>query len=270
MNYFQLFVVLLAGAALVSAAAFPRIDANGGCEFGLADSLRVEQMVQEGDDPAALAEMINGCRSLTYNVHLEVILRQMIFRRRHAIFAFLFPLIDFEARVNRNDFLSGILVMALCSNSIQIADFVMSQGDIQPELVEGRPTWRNSGQDAWKLPELLDFFTRHPEYAAVLSPTYAEMLVVRNAESARILVELARHCDNLSGQHNFDAARWLGELLTQNPFIAQDDLARVAYHLIQEGAPFDDNTRSWLARYPEALQLIDEWDELEVKYPGCQ
>lgn len=168
MNYFQLLVVLLAGAALVSAAAFPRIDANGGYEFGLADSLRVEQMVQEGDDPAALAEMINGCRSLTYNVHLEVILRQMIFRRRHAIFAFLFPLIDFEARVNRNDFLSGILVMALCSNSIQIADFVMSQGDIQPDLVEGRPTWRNSGQDAWNERNMR--FSRNPTHLTLGGP----------------------------------------------------------------------------------------------------
>jgi hypothetical protein len=68
-------------------------------------------------------------------------------------------------------------------------------------------------------------------------------------------------------QLNFDVARFLEDLLTSNPFIPEADLARVAYYLVQEGAPLNEDTRGLLARHPEAHRLLDEWTVEVVKEP---
>lgn len=264
MNYFKLIVPFLASASLVSAAANPRADANGTCVFTLGDLLRLQDIVEGGDDPAPLAKMVEGCASLRYNSILELWVFDMIRLDRPALFQFVFPLVDFAGDPMRNDHLYECLQVAMRTNSIAIADYLLGRG-LGIEHYAERGLWF----DAATSRELLKLLKSHPEQAAGLSPTRRDMGAVKNVEHARVLVEAAKFCDAVTGRDNFDATGWLEELVVLGYAMKERDLAEVAHYLIQaEGARLSRADRDRLARRPGVLQWLQEWSEVEVKDPG--
>lgn len=270
MNYFKLILALLAGASFVSAAANPRADANGVCELNAADDQRLEQIVQEDENPAELAEMINGCMALVYNAALETGLYEMVRLRRLALFRYVFPLVDFGNRGRRggqrNTGLYELLQYAVRHNSVGIADYLLGRG-LQISHMVGGGLW----QRAENLEVIGPLLAIHPEQAEHLSPTQLDMAAVENEAHARVLVAATRLCDGLRGQHTFNANEWLRELAFSGVFMEDHDLAAVATYLIREaGAEMNEEIRGYyVERRPAALRLIDEWLEWEeeVKTP---
>lgn len=267
MNYFKrLIATLFVASSLVYAAANPRVDVDGDCHFDEADSQRLVQIVIEGDNAAPLAEMLEGCQVLVFAHHLQAGLEDMIRLRRHVIFQYLIPILDFRvAGFTRGQIMGGILGLALGCNSIEIVDFLMDHGARVQN--DGRPIWLSAGRGVWNLEDLKGLISRHPRYAAALTPTGVDMSQVSNAEDARILVELTRHCDSLTGQETFDATTFLIALLSSDNFIPHEELARMALMLFQEGAQLNDAARERFELHPEAYQLFNEWIAEDIKEP---
>jgi hypothetical protein len=265
MNYFKLIVALLASASFVSAAANPRADADGVCELNLAD---VVQIIENGDNLAQVAEVINGCRNLVYNAVLKTCLFEMIRLREHALFHFVFPFVDFGNRGrrgnDRNTSLYELLQYAVSQNNIEIIDYLLGRGLLISHM-GGGGLW----QTAENLEVLRPLLTRHPEQAEYLSPTQMDMATVQNVDHARALVAATHLCDDLRGQHTFDANEWLAELAVSGIFIEDHELVPIARYLIQEeGAQLNEWIRGiFVDRRPEALRLIEEGEE-PIKDPG--
>lgn len=268
MCYFKHIIgVLLVGASLVCATANPRGDADGFCTFNETDGQRLVQIVEEGDNPAPLAEMLEGCQRLVFGRHLQPGLQFMIRLHRHAIFRYLLPLI--ECRVpgfTRSQFLGGILGMALGCNSIEIADYLLDQG-ARVQSGGGRTVWLAAAQGVWNLDDLKGLISRHPEYAVALTPTGADIARAGDEDDVRVLVGLSRHCDALSGQATFDATFFMVALLSSDAFIQDEELARMALRLYHEGAELNQTAREWFELHPEAYQLFSEWATEDVKEP---
>jgi hypothetical protein len=88
-----------------------------------------------------------------------------------------------------------------------------------------------------------------------------------NVEDVRILVELTRHCDALSGQETFDPTNFLLALLSSDALIQAEELARMALLLFQEGAQLNETARERFELHPEAYQLFNELIREEIKEP---
>lgn len=258
MNYFKLAVALLAGASVASAAAGLRTDSNGDCDFYEAEELRLHQIIQAGDNPAALAAMIKGCRKVFFNAYLESGLTEMIRQHRQALFRFIVPHVEFEAWPHtRNELLQGFLMQALRSNNFDAADYLAGlEIQVQPR-VEGGSAWGACEAGNYNVQGLKDFFTKHRGVAEALSPTHGDMQFVASEADVRALVKVAQHCDNLNGQRSFNPTRFLVHLLKTNRSMGNAELARAVFRLIQYGAPYEDaDVQYWLQRRPEIFRLV--------------
>lgn len=271
MHYFKLLVAtLLVGASLANGAANPRADADGACHFDAADGARLVQIIQEGDDPAPLTEILEGCNGLVFNQHAQVGLHEMIRLRRHTIFNFLLPRIEFRVQgFSRAQVLYGILGLTLGSNSIEIADLLLAQGALSQRRA-GSPLWIAGGQGVWSVDELRELIDRHRDHATELSPTAADMSLVETEGDARVLVALAQHCHGITGLQG--SASYLTDLLravlSYNHHLEGDGLAQIALLLFQEGAELNEKMRERFAEgHPEAYQMFEEWVAEEVKEP---
>lgn len=271
MNNFKLLTALFAGASLVSAAANPRADANGVCYFNAADSQRLVHIVQEGDNPAPLAEMLEGCQGLVFNQYLEDGLRDMIRLRRHAIFHSLLPRIVPGGGWIQYDLLPySILAGALGCNNFAIADEMLARGALDVRRV-GQPLWIAAEPGVWNLEALRAYIDRHQTRLATLSPSHGDMFEVRTEADARVLIALAQHCQAIAGpQVNiFNPTMFLGALLADNHFLTEEELARLALLLHHEGAELNEMIRQAFAEHPQAYQMFNYWTGEEVKEPGC-
>jgi hypothetical protein len=270
MNYFKLTVALLGSTSLVFAAANPRADENGVCHFDYLDELNLESIVKQGDDPAPLETMIQGCRTLSYRKKTEFRLHEMILWHRQAQFRLIFPIVNFEgAESTRNRILCELLRTAFHHHNIEVAEYLMGQPGLtlEPGFFDSRVLWATTYGN--NLDEVRQLFQRHPAYIAAFAPDRSDIVRAQNLEEARRLVAFTRVYDDLTDQHTFEAARWLEELATSGFFLLERDVAEIANYLIQEeGAPFDQHIRGLLAGRPRVLDWLEDWNQ-DVKDPGC-
>jgi hypothetical protein len=266
MNYLKLFVALLTSASLVSAATNPRADANGVCYFDDEDGRRLAQIVRQGDDPAPLAEMLEGCQGLGFTPYLDKGLEGMIQIPRNAISRYLLPMIQFRGP---RDFVPySILRLALGCGNFEIAELMIAQGALNLRRA-GLALWTPLGEDA-SLKDLQEFIARHRQQATALSPNCGDMREVRTEAEVGILVALAKQCQVIAGDRDtFDPTELLRAVLDGNYRLAEDEMARVALLLFHEGAELSGETRMLFAeRYSEAYQMFIEWTREQIKDPG--
>jgi hypothetical protein len=269
MNYFKTIVALLASASLVAVAAYPSSGAHRIRRLDWNEVQELLPIIDECDDPARLArELRPGNSRLQYSWEVTKLMGKIVRERRHALFHYLLPLIDFGE--GRNGDLSGLLRYALSVNDIEIADFLMGQG-IQVDPSE-EAFWKiNSRPKEWDLEEMKAFLLRHREEASALAPRAAEMRRVANAAEAEAIIALARYCNQLSNTHDFDSAAFL-EQLTSAPYSWRDDpqMAHVFIALMQEGGDLSPDARDLLKGLrPRAYQELQDLNKEDIKEPGC-
>jgi hypothetical protein len=267
MNLFSLLFAIHVGAPMVYAAANCRADANLICHFTIDDDDRLGEIVHEGDDPAQLAEML-GCRNLMFNEVTEYALTAMIELGREEIFKFIIPRLSFYSETEKSQVLSFLLRRAISKQNLDLARFVLHQ-DFRLQPRDYMVFWHPPQEGTWNLDELKQLILEHPDQVAALTPTSADMTTVKGLDHVRLLVDLARYCDKLRGLHIFDASRWLANLVASNTSLSEAKLAELAFFLIGEGANLECVISKFQIYHPEALQILKEWLDEDVKEPGC-
>jgi hypothetical protein len=274
MNYFK--IVSAASLAIVSvayAAANPRADANGTCQFSPEDDAALARLVDEGGDSATLAEMLDGCTHLVYKeAHRGPLMKSLILARLE-IFNLILPILSFPEAGQKNKLLSVLTFLAVSKARKGALKYLLSQDFTIDREVAHKIFWHApTSNGAWSLAELKQLITEHPDKAADLSPRPADMYLVNSLEEASVLVELAHHCERLSHRRLFGPTEALRVVvfctwLKHHP----DQQAHIAIFLIQqEGAVLDQELLDLMKiDNPALLHLIDDWrSTADIKSPG--
>jgi hypothetical protein len=263
MKCIKLFAVLLSSLSLVSAAAF-HIECDGDDDVGPFTQGEYQQMlavVQEGDDPEALADFFRDSY-LTHFFEYNDLLATIIRGHRIRSFQFLLSLMEFSSQRTREEELSLCLSYALQSSSFEIADVLLAPGNdfvIRPS--PGHPTWHSPSDadvplPAWHLEDLKGLVSRHPEKADALAPSEHDLLLAGRSKEAILLIELARHCDAVSmalgKPPRFDPTDFLSDVIADQ-WYSEEDMLEVVMHLLDLGAIVT----------PDLLVLLDD------RNPGC-
>lgn len=274
MIYFKILVAaLLASASLISAAANPRADANGVCHFSAEDDTVLARLAEEGGDPAPLAEMLDGCTHLEYKEAYRGPLKKNLLLRRPEIFNLFLPLLSFPEAAQKNALFSTLTILAFSKSRKDAVRYLLDQDFTIDREHAHKIFWVSpTTKGAWSLVELKELVTEHPDKAVDLSPRPKDMYLVESLQEASNLVELARHCEQISNKRLFDATEALRTVVFStwlNHHV--DQQAHIAVYLIQkEGAVLDQELLDLLKRNnPELLHMINGWQSTaDMKDPG--
>lgn len=266
---FGLIALLLVITGFVSAAA-----KNDGPTyvymFTLKDHDKLNRFIREGDDVEALSAWLENCIAVYTNrwqMHFEA----MIHLRRPKSFALLLSRVDFSGPNQRDTDLVGLLGLALDRSNIEIADTLLDY-DFQIQRSSWVALWchRDNVYVPWDLDELKALISRHPDRAADLAPTYADMKPIGNANEALLLIELTRYCDTISGQPKFDPSKFLHSVLS-NHCMNETDMTEVVRRLLEFGAEINEKVFDNLSRrhpgYVHLYMMLQNWTEEPIKEP---
>jgi hypothetical protein len=207
----------------------------------------LDEIIQRGDDPEAVARLLEGSSAITYNYAMKMAVYAMIEKGRNRCLAWLFPRLVFLGDCAHTAALTIFLQAAIGVGNIEAADFLLRHGS--PVILGMDNLWHRATEDdvpgigvvQWDLSEFKRLVSKHAEKAAVLAPTYYDLQYVDSAADAQLLIDLALHCDaeaaKLGNAPTFDASAMLGKgLFGAARKIADAEMAELAKCLCQLGA----------------------------------
>lgn len=269
MNYFKLVLAFLASASLVTSAP------NAICEVRPADYQDMMQSVLAGDSTAVFTRLLEDC-SVRHSPAMERLLELMIKGRRFASLQYLLPKMDYENPAERDRALTRLLGQALYHNSMRMVGVLLDQR-FHVDRQERWHLWCHSEEaQPWNAPFLKKVIAAHAEQADDLAPTDYDMHVLKHAQDALFLIDMALFCDELSRglgkQAKFDATQFLYGVVRRSE-LDDAEMAQVATRLLHLGAnPNDDDVFTALIRhhrgYDETLKLLTTWVKEDIKEPG--
>lgn len=239
MNCLKVILAAFVCASLISAVAYPMAGELVLCKIRLIDHQKVEAAILDGDNPEALPDLFRKCK-LAYTEHFRGYFNAMIQHNRIRSFAFLLSRTIFHGSEERNMALTHLLGIALRCNNIVIAEMLLAQS-FQIVYKDQALFWHIpllSNRPPLNLPLIKQFMSDHRDLAADLSPTYLDMKFVRDEQAAFILIDLALHCDIVSGRAMFDATQMLREGFICS-WLSDSEMVEVSLHLLDLGAKVD-------------------------------
>jgi hypothetical protein len=262
--------LLLARASLIYSAPYATAgnDQNAISKLCDADRFALNQIIQGGDDPAALDRLLGGSSRL-FDTKLFAPFQMMIVGGRNRSFEFLLLRISFTSDSRRNAAWSIFLKIALFKGNLEAAGFLLCQAGFQIDLSNRDNVWWtvNEGEahEPWDLEGLKRLISSHPRHAAGLAPTYLDVVAAGSADEVLALIELALHCDadnaKLGNPGTFAASRFLKEGLLPS-FISDADMAVAIGRLCELGAEPSLESFASLNRrlggYPLSQQALRE------------
>lgn len=131
----------------------------------------------------------------------------------------------------------------------------------------------------WTFDEVKDHCTHLEEWAAVLHPTYDDMLGAKNKEQAHFVIDFALQCDALRGKlglpGKFDPSSMLCEGLIFT-HLSDEDMAEVTVRLLQQGADCRQALHKLqvyrpdhIERYRQTVDVLEDWCKEDIKDSGC-
>jgi hypothetical protein len=186
----------------------------------------------------------------------------MIEHRRHAIFHWAFPRIDFGGDAALRDVaLSHLLRFALHRNDMETAEFLMEQGfQVQASSFS---EWQVIRERTWDPEAVKAFMARHLGQVAALAPEPRDMCLLHSVEDAQAIIEISQLCN----PHAFDPTAFLDAFLAiPGDFPTLEDKARVIHLLKQLGAEVNPEYLKYCQS--EIRAFLQEWAE-DIKEPGC-
>jgi hypothetical protein len=221
----------------------PRVmpDATASYEFTGKDFRRFARIITGApeDGLGFIAEQLEGYSLDHRETPVDSLLSLAIRHHRPKFLELLLSHLAFKDQVERDETLSLYLTLALHHSDFVGASLLLGQIHTvrRQETLWKAPAWKAK---PWALPELQNFVICHAERVAELVPKWENLAIVRNAEAALLLVELAVFCDAfLSPEphvHLFDATYMMHQLLHHSTFMTDAVKAVVARRLLDLGA----------------------------------
>lgn len=261
MKFSGIFLALLAGGALVSAAPFRF------CVLSLDDWARIEKIIFYRDDPAEIGKVLgdDGCK-IKVNRKGHQLLGLMIEYDRPASFEFLYTHLDFLNTEVSMDMIgwgsaehniSELLLKAYKSHNIAICDFLLSQNVKFDVSFWPMP-------ETWTVKELKDLVSRHPENAHALCTSLAAYKkTVLNLHELLQKIGFNHHCATVmtdkpkSGLHSRSChpTEMMEELIGSEYLGTDEDFAALFNLLLEMGAVVSEKMRIvFAARHPDLVQ----------------
>jgi hypothetical protein len=256
MNLYKLSTALLVGAVISAASHNNNNNGGGARQVSLEGDdnnlFRILLAVRDGDRPEALC--LEGC-SVTYTDGCMAILNFMTTRGRPRSLGFFLGRLRFAEPAERDRVLTHVLHCALHENSLEMVRVVLGQEfDIQRDA---SVLWWSPEGSSWDLEAWKEIVSEQPERAAGLAPRTADMGALNRPADALVLIELARHCDDVSGQARFDPTAILCHFLFHTRF-GDADTAAVVGRLLELGAERNEHVWGLLARcHPDYVQTLE-------------
>jgi hypothetical protein len=241
MNGLKLILAILLSSSILMGDAYPRAGEMVLCRIRSVEHQMVEAAVRDGDNPNALPDLFRRCK-LTFTETCREYFNAMILLNRTRSFVFLFSRLVFHGSEERNMALTYLLGMAMRCNNIVIAEMLLAE-DFSIMRDGHALFWHMpplSSRPPLNLPLIKQFMSKHREQAADLAPTNSDMKYARDEHAAFLLIDLAIHCDIVSGQQKFDATQMLLACLIGS-WLSDAEMAQVALHLLDLGAVVDQD-----------------------------
>lgn len=277
MNYFRLLVAILTTVSVVSAAAHPEPKASEVCRLTEADRRRLNEIIRAGDDAEALADRLGG-RRLEYSTELLAIMENLMARQRPQSLDVLLDHINFRNAPLGDAVLNHLLGATLHYSFIDFADLLLDRNfNIMHRIWVAADIFDDISVPPWNLVDFKDLISRHPEHAARIMPTSADMAQIETVEQALALIELALHCDaeNVAtgGNQIFDPSSLLYKGLLNNRGFNDAEMAQVAQRLLDLGADTAERAqaleylRGHHPDYEMTYGIIDSFVTEDIKEP---
>jgi hypothetical protein len=200
MNYFKLFVAVLASIPLVFSAAHPAASVDVVCTL---DREALEQVIGEGDHPEKVAAAFRGCWQYTdHAAEFRYIFQKLVEHGMINSLESCLSRIGFPDQDTRDRFLWIILRSALFSDKRDIFEFALAQ-PINLCFPYHVPLWSIT---TWSLDYKRQLIRRHPEHAAALAPTYVDVLRAEDIDRVMELFGLAEICHHQLNANVLDAS----------------------------------------------------------------
>lgn len=269
MNYLRLLFLTLTSVSLVPAAAYPL-----GREIALSricsvDNQMAENVIREGDNPEALPGVFGRYR-MADSEQLRDLFNLVIQHGRIRSFEFLLARMAFETPAERDRTFTYLLRSALRKSNVEIAGILLAQG-FQIERREGMLFWHLpllGPRPPLDLEAINQFISNHRDQATSMAPTNSDMKHARNGTEASLLIDLALHCDTVSGQQTFDATKFLTDGVLCS-WLDDAEMSQIALRLLHCGADVDrdtvDNFAENLPDHDYTIQLLRSWAGEDVK-----
>lgn len=250
---------------------------HGVCRLGQADTQRLHAIIQEGDNPEAVAALIVGCEGLSVTWRLELQLLEMIWRDRQATLGFLLPRLHFDdPPEDRDRELTRLLKTALYLDNLAIADMLLGL-DFDTEHQRQEHFWLEGtfpsgilGREHFEgrsgLAEHKAFIDRHQARAADLAPTVGDLRDAWSPEEAMLLIDVALYCDSFGNGNAFDMVQALQEGVGLSVSLGVEGMAAVVRFMLDRGMPLKEAREAfgsgWGPR-EKAFQILNEQQEDE-------
>lgn len=271
MNSFKPVVAFLAYASLVSGAAYG--DIPDVLQTALPEVGVVEHILEDGDNPAAL-EALFGEQRIPFAFETSPYFESAMINGRTESYRFLLSRLD-DFPNPRACALSHYVNRALHYGNLALADVVLEE-DLPMDVHKNIPNWVHHADGiSLSLPEIKQFIANHARQAAALAPMESDFQLATSAKDIAVLTELSHYCDEISGgQHTFDPTQHLF-LLLENGDLCDAQMAEAAGVLLACGAAADgdkqdfiDKLKRWHPDYQHTIEVIQNFDDEDIKYPS--
>jgi hypothetical protein len=195
-------------------------------------------IIHAGDCVDALGAAIGGCWSYAAELD-EELLKETIRHSRVGSLELCLARITFpKGRRERDEVLTDLLVFALESGRIYMADRLLNQRFTIDRSRYGFFAWPKP----WNTDHISGYIAGHRQHAAGLAPTPADFARIRDEEEGLQLVALARYCASMASNWwapmTLEATALLGGLM-ENEKCSDAVMAVVADKLLLRGARLD-------------------------------
>jgi hypothetical protein len=262
--------------ALVAVSVPPILEPDQGLlQLSREDSARIDELIQAGDYPEALAEVVGEHRIAWTDIkdHIGSITRRNCFRS----FEYLLPRIQFEAG-EKSHRLSPLLLDALARHQPEICDVLLSQDFDATHLANALyfpyTFWIERQLFRWTIEELVALVVRHPKLIGIIEPDSWEQCT--DVERCLLMLNIMphmKHVDQEIARRRRAHPENILRRLMHNDHLADEDMILVLTRLFQMGAPLNeeiiDDFYDAKPEYAETLQFLrDSLSSLDIKDPG--